>query len=256
LGSGDAGIDSAGSGNGGSGDGGIDRTGGDDGANGDAATSDAVSSNVVSGTWVGTLDNFTFSDGSKAITLTIQGSPLGGVATFGQSSPPPPATDPNVGYPPGFRLGYGSNIGGISAWMTAPHPGFPFSFLNPTLSGQRLQFDISILELWKAWCQLQTPFLAQTDAGPMYYCEQDWTSTNTAQGCVLVDPTTMQQVSIDCEKLAMCGPTAGICSCGSQSCSSSAYAGVHIDLTVAGSQADGVMLGNGSGSMKVHFTKM
>jgi hypothetical protein len=199
----------------------------------------------LSGTWVGAIENYMAMDGSGALTLTIPGDPSSGKATFGRSAPPAPATDPDTGYPPGAHI--------FAPFQ--PYPGFPFAFVNASFDGQRLHFGVVAAELWKSWCELQTPVLDETDAGPKYFCAHDWVSASIGAGCVQTDPQTMQQVPIDCDKLQMCRPTAGFCVCDDAKCSSDTYLGIQIDLTVAPPNADGTVGGLDSSLHKVHLTK-
>jgi hypothetical protein len=221
----------------------------------DGMPPEASPSDPLPGTWVGAIENFTTGDGTGALTLTVRSGPLGGQVTFGSSLPPPPATDPDVGYPPGFHVGYGSNVLGVSA-VIQPYPGFPYSLVNPTFDGQQLRFDVVLAELWKGWCGLQTPLADATDAGVKYFCEHDWAVTQQASGCSQLDPQSMQQVPIDCEKVALCGLTAGICSCTAQACSDYPYASIHVVLTVAAAAADGTVGGLDSSLHKTHLIKM
>src|SRR5258707_1321819 len=99
------------------------------------------------GSWKGYVENFQFSDQSDAVLLAITSAAGAGQITFGSSAAPPPATDPNVGYPPGIKFdGLGRPSGA--------QPGFAFTLAKVTFDGQRLQFDVATKELWKQWCEL------------------------------------------------------------------------------------------------------
>ena len=54
-------------------------------------------------TWTGYVEGYQFPSGSNAIRLAFAIDSYGqvaGMVFFGDGPPPPPATDPNVGYPP------------------------------------------------------------------------------------------------------------------------------------------------------------
>lgn len=60
-----------------------------------------VSGSQLVGTWSGYVENYKFADQTDAITLTITNAQGAGQLAVGTAAPPPPPTDPSVGYPPG-----------------------------------------------------------------------------------------------------------------------------------------------------------
>jgi hypothetical protein len=239
------------------GSGGSSGTGGAGGAL-DASRTDAApeagASDSLSGTWKGYVENYKFHDDSDAVVLTIVGGVIsgdvGGQATFGMSMPPPPVSDPNVGYPPGLDLVAGG--GGLSQ---GPYPGFAFTMMKPSFAGQRLQFDIASAELWKSWCEKQAPILDEANAGGQYWCVHNWGFKGGANGCSQPDPMTHQDVPIDCGKLALCAIGGGVCSCTMQACTSNTDTGIHFDMVVAPPKADGSVMGLDGNVHNVHLMK-
>jgi hypothetical protein len=212
---------------------------------------DAPSMGLV-GTWKGYVENFKFKDDTDAVLLVITSEAGAGHITFGNSPAPPPATDPNVGYPPDVKS---AGPGGMPPF-TGPYAGFAFTLVDPTYANDRLQFTIAVNELYAHWCELQTPILDEANAGGMYFCAHNWGFRGGGPtACSQPDPSTMMDVPIDCEKLRLCQP-GGACACTAQSCTVSLfYAVLHFDMTVAGSKANGSAQGLDQELHNVHFTK-
>jgi hypothetical protein len=120
----DAGVtDSASSSSGssgGSGSGSGGSSGGGSSGSSSGGSTEMDSGTTLSGTYMGYIQSYKFLDGSDTVvvTLTFAGDTVTGTVYFGNGSPLPPATDPNVGYPPGFM---GSN--------EVPLEGFEFTAL-------------------------------------------------------------------------------------------------------------------------------
>lgn len=202
----------------------------------------------LEGSWKGYVENFQFDDQSDAVLVAITGAGSGQI-TFGNSPPPPPATDPNVGYPPGVKfMGVGASLP-----FTGPYPGFAFTLTHGTFDGQRLQFDVGTNELWKHWCEQQTPILDEINGG--YFCVHNWGGSVGSAECSQQDPKTMMNVPIDCGKLALCSPIGGICQCTAQACSANENATLHFDMMMATPKADGSVRGLDSSLHNVHLTK-
>jgi hypothetical protein len=183
----------------------------------------ATSNAAITGTWKGYVES-ALAPWDKLV-LVIQGAaeggPVCGTLTIGSGDRPPPATDPNVGYPPGVLLS-------VSAIL----PGFTYTLLNGTLREGRLRIGISAAEPWRGWCALQTPITDDANPG-LYRCVRNW----PAAGCLQTNPATGEQVSVDCGKLALCmGMT---CVCDANSCGANAAASDLFDLHVAGAEGDG-----------------
>ena len=196
-------------------------------ADGGAETDDAADAGVfkplVPGptTWTGYVDDsdnpdFEFPSGSNAIRLTLAVDAYGqvaGMVWLGNGQPPPPATDPDVGYPPEPWV-RSNQYGQLSHYWAE---GFGYSMTNGTLSPDSLQFSIDNQELWSGWCALQ-PTTWANDGGS---CLPNWDSTSTtlANGqpyCYQTNPDNKQVAVRDCGKLALCD--SGVCTCSTTNC--------------------------------------
>jgi hypothetical protein len=179
------------------------------------------------GTWKGYVEAHTFSSGSDAVALVITDGAPNGRIVFGQGTPPPPATDPDVGYPPGEDAGF----------MSLPFEGFEHTLQEGNVSGDRVRFKVSTRELWKVWCALQTPF--ETDLGSgSYGCLPNWGYSTGPSGCEMQNPDTGESVQVDCGKLELCG-MAGVCECTASGCEAAQFADIAFDLDHVGNELDG-----------------
>jgi hypothetical protein len=195
--------------------------------------------------WTGYFENLQLSLGSDAITIRFTAGAAGavvGTAILGNGSPPPPATDPNVGYPPGLAVG-------------APDPivveGFGYPMHDASLVGHRLRFTVALADVWTGWCALQTPV-----DDSLFSCIPNWAMTITTTGCTVTDPSTSAPVPIDCLKLRLC--ESSLCRCTPAGCTlSDSWYGLTFDLTFSGAEAagsvQGLIPGNTGGTTNVHL---
>ncbi len=225
---------SNGSGMGGSGPG-IAFDPGDAGFPGDVGQLGATQS------WTGYVESYHCVSGSDALTLSFAVGPDGVVAgtlTLGAGSPPPPAMDPNVGYPPGVQ-------------STLPNyvlEGFPYTIARGTLTGSRLQFAIWTREVWAGWCALQVPIphTGSCFAGGSYQENADGT-------CDLVAPDG-QRSQVDCGKLNICA--SDVCTCNETSCVVSFTSGkIDFDISLMSAMASGSVAGIGGDILNVRLTR-
>ena len=224
-------------------DGGTGAGGSGGGGNGGNGGNGALDPSLV-GTWIGYLEAHQFASGSDAVKLVItDGAPSGSVA-FGQGSPPPPASDGDVGYPPGSA--YGSFVPNMYL-----HEGFEYSLLEGSVSGDRVRFAIDFGELWTDWCTLQTPY----EWGPDHYeCLPNWGHEGSDSGCAQIDPVTNEKVPVDCGKLALCN-SGGVCGCTATGCAvKQSRPGIELDLDHQASELDGSVAGI-SGVLTVRLSK-
>jgi hypothetical protein len=101
--------------------------------------------------WDGYAEAYTFTpDGSDRVRLTIAANGQG-TLQVGNMALIPPATDPNVGYPPGESKdqGYGPT--------TDLSEGVLFPIYDAQIQTNRIQVGIKPNDLYSAWCALQTP---------------------------------------------------------------------------------------------------
>src|SRR4051812_7564380 len=107
-------------------------------------------------TWTGYFEHVTFPSGSDTVRLSFTVDSSGrvtGTVTMGEGTPPPPASDPNVGYPPSLAANPPPINSGPSRWTE----GYPHTIDDGTLKVFRLKFTISLFDVWSRWCALQTP---------------------------------------------------------------------------------------------------
>ena len=196
--------------------------------------------------WTGYVENYQFPSGSDAIKLSFATDSAGNVAghvVLGNGVPPPPATDPNVGYPPGeqmFSLG------------DRPMEGFVYSIVAGTLASNRLRFAYDDVEPWAGWCALQSP---PSDGSGL--CLPNAASTaipdsNGVYTCFLNEVSS--ETVVDCGKLSLCLQWQ-TCSCAAAGCTASYTDGgtTRFDMFVAGDTASGSVDGLSGGN--VHFTR-
>jgi hypothetical protein len=159
--------------------------------------------------WTGWAQNYQFPSGSDAIKLSFASDPNGvvvGQVTLGSGTPPPPATDPNVGYP-----------GEKDMYARLPLEGFPYTMYKGTIAPNRLRFTVQLYEPWTGWCALQTPATdgsssCMPDAPPGEGYGSD------GDTCFLVDASfagpSPPLAYVNCARLGLCP----VCTCSATSC--------------------------------------
>jgi cysteine-rich repeat protein len=197
--------------------------------------------------WTGYIENYQFNSGSDAVKFTFSVDSTGqviGKVVLGNGTPPPSATDPNVGYPSDAMVTSGS----ISGYWAE---GFAYSMGNGISSSQRIQFTIQNYELWSGWCALQTP-VPDSDM-----CLPNWGGVTVgpksdAAGCYQQNPASGQLVPVDCGKFHLCVADA-VCMCSTTACAENTGAEAAFDLTITGNTANGSVTGIVDRA-NVHFT--
>lgn len=192
---------------------------------------------VRNAAWSGYVESYMFPSGSDKLALTLATDSSGaGVITFGDGTPPVPATDPNVGYPP------------VSADALELHPpsefvaeGHPYGIADASLVASRLRFTVDLVQLWAGWCALQT----SPDGNGL--CVPNWSGTIDIgrNECSLDDPSSGQPVPFDCGKVVLC-KISPPCECPpSGTCRLATNLGrVSFDIFVTGDAANGSMSGS------------
>ncbi len=183
--------------------------------NGPGDTLATVASNE---SWTGFVYSYHFPSGSDAVKISFALDSRGdvsGTVTMGAGTPPPPATDFNVGYPPGF----GSDLTGQLSQFSEgyPHEMHSIDYSVGNLPGsRRLQFLTKDSDLWRHWCERQTP------VGHTGTCAASGEAVPTGDGhsCIYnqspgdadagVDP-----ITVDCGKLFLCRY---MCECNTVTC--------------------------------------
>jgi hypothetical protein len=169
--------------------------------------------------WTGYVEQFMFPSGSDALKLTFATDAKGvakGAVVFGNGTPPAPATNPNIGYPPAFNAAI-RDEGGFGQ-VTAPDfvaEGFSYAFDGGSFDSDRLRFTVDMAQLWAGWCALQRP---ATD--PASTCFPGSSASGSGNGptmtCAQINPTNGQSVAVDCAEEAVCFEQ--ICACSASSC--------------------------------------
>ena len=237
-------------------------------------SSGGVPGNSLDGVWTGYIENYMFPSGSNVVTMTLSLSgsleKFGGALTntvtgtivFGNGKTLPPATDPNVDYPPGYGLT--PSGGPVAPFVPPPFggEGFVYTIDMGTFDGLQLHARVITVELWKTWCALQTSYLVQ--AQPATYgclpgsgCGGSPGGVGGGWTCAVTNPLTPATVPADCGKcFVLCDgpPQFRPCDCDANGCTlTTAQSDATFDMAVAGLKADGTMTGQ-FGDHNVHFT--
>jgi hypothetical protein len=197
-----------------------------------SSTSTSTSELAFTGKWTGYIESYVLPSGSSTLTMDFVQQPDGtitGTVTFGDAPAPPPATDPNVGYPPGS---------GATPLTPASIEGFPYTARQISFDGPRVRLGISTLELWKGWCALQTsvPLMLQNGLGTMYGCTPVGYATDSSGVCY----GSGGSQPIDCGSAALC--TAITCDCTATSCTvDRSTSDITFDMQLTGTRLDGTI---------------
>lgn len=198
--------------------------------------------------WTGYVENYQFPSGSDLINITFASDDAGhmvGTVTLGSGTPPPPATDPSVAYPPGIDVTLAANSSGTVLPYVAE--GFSYSMEAGTIGSNRMRFDVNLVQLWQGWCALQPPLSADNAV-----CIPS--SGQLTAPCNIDNPLSQQQFPIDCGKFVLC--LAGVCECSSSSCEATPdRSPISFDLSITNERADGSVVGS-LGEHNVHITQV
>ncbi len=183
-------------------------------------------------TWTGYIEAFMFPSGSDDVRIVFDSDHTDGTVYFGMGTPPPPATDPNVGYPPG----YGYDRGVFGDYVVE---GFGYRFTGAMVSASRVQITVDLGTLWAEWCSRQYPLMVGPD---FYQCGGNTGFTSSADGCSYPDPMTGQDVPVDCGRLFLCGAMGGsACACTATDCTAATGNQVTFDFHVTGNDGTGTI---------------
>jgi len=242
----------------------VNDGGGSAGNSGGDSGGGSSSASPLSGTYSGYLENYAFSDGSDAVVMKLAFSAsnsVTGTIYFGTGSPLPPATDPTVGYPPG----YGESGPDSYAW---PLERFDFTVLGGTYASPRVEVSLQPTEVWKHWCEIQTvtyPWFSNDSredggCGSMlgYGCLPNHVSWQSGgSGSCAWQSCDTAMTHIDCGKLALCSPWPGTCTCTATSCSMPlpSKGPIAFDMTFAAGALDGSVTWIDGNLHNVHLAK-
>ena len=242
-----------------SGDGGAPS--GDD-AGGGSGSSSGSGSNPLSGTYRGYIESFKFPDGSDTIVMTLAFAADGtvtGTVSLGAAALLAPPTDPDVGYPPGYR----ETSPPDSSVSTLE--GFAFTVLGGTFAAPRLTLGLDPNELWKQWCQIQTTTYPQYNSAPDggcgamtgFGCLPSVAYQQNGSTCSWTSCSVPASTPVDCGKLALCEGPLGPCTCTATACSVPAPAspGITFDVQLNAGALDGSEMGIGGSVLNVHLVR-
>jgi hypothetical protein len=167
------------------------------------------------------------------LTLVISGASVSGglcgTLKVGGGPAPAPATDPTVGYPDPNAF--------LQSDQERILPGYAFTLLHTSTDGARVRFSIASTEAWKGWCAMQASYSA--GQGLSCNCLPNWASQGDKnQGCKLLDPAGVQDLSVNCAKLADCG-LGSVCQCSGSGCTASPNGSFDFDLRFTGDAGEG-----------------
>ncbi len=204
--------------------------------------------------WTGYVENYTFPSGSDVIKLSFAYDSNGqavGQVLLGNGTPPPPATDPNVGYPPGFT----------GPFLPNEIEGFAYSMVGGTFAASRLRFTIEGSEPWAGWCALQTPPSDGSSGCLPNFSSAEMGGTQCSYTTSSDGPT----IVVDCGKWYLCyGPLAipggFMCLCSSAGCGAQpGLLSTSFDMFLANGAASGSMVGSavsgGETPYNIHFVQ-
>jgi hypothetical protein len=225
---------------------------------------------AFAGTWDGYAEATTFApDGSDRVRLTIDVN-NGGTVTIGNAPALPPATDPDVGYPPSTDPADPSGF-----WEGFAYPAHAAAIT----SSNRIQLGLDPEDILATWCPLQTSYpeyqlYVGDGAMPTFYgCVKHGLSYGFGGGnspdggpdagpqCVLTDGDGGSQ-PIDCGKLQLC-VIGNACACDATGCvartvpagtQAAGYPG-ELDATVDGTTLTGTLALPNEGRLTIHLTK-
>jgi hypothetical protein len=191
------------------------------------------------GSWNGYVENF---NGPPWDTLRLvvlgasEGTGLCGTLTIGTGAPPPPATDPNVGYPPGVEIvPFGQPL----------IVGYSYTLLEGSIQGSRVRFSIGLREVWREWCRLQSVCADKINPG-QYACVPNGPAHASESGCVVTDPSSHEDQLFDCNKFHLCNIAGGACHCTESGCFAEPSPSMTFDLQLRDAELSGSGTSQGS----------
>ena len=180
--------------------------------------------------WDGYAEAFQFESGSDRIRIGLDANGQGTLEVGDGPMLPPP--DPDVRWPPGAET-----LDGALDGQTALKAGFRYPVQQARVEANRIQLTVTPAELYRPWCQAQTPILNETrPTEPTYLCVPSWEvmSDPSLTQCTLTNPDTGEQVEADCVKLLLCRNTFyRVCTCTATSCDLSPTSSATADLSSA-----------------------
>ena len=187
----------------------------------------------IVGVWEGYIENFKFASGSDSIRVAVTSATAAqtcGKVTLGKGTPPPPPTDPDIGYPPGYPTKTPET--NFAFFTIDRTEGFPLSISAGTADATRFRFGADWHELWQSWCALQPPVQV---ADNLFVCLGASGGGIDELGCTAVVGD--REFRLDCGRYHLC--TNLMCTCTMTSCRVERTSRWTFDLRVTGDQASG-----------------
>lgn len=171
--------------------------------------------------WDGYAEAFKFTSGSDRVRIELDDEGHGTIV-LGDGAPPAPATDPEGVYAPlGFGIPGDVTLSGPLAFVSDElAEGFAYTVQGAEVQEKRIRFGIDSKELYKSWCELQTPVHDTSGApgAPEYGCLPYFESASSiGEQCYIQDYPTGDWVEVACAKITFCGANP-VCSCTASGC--------------------------------------
>lgn len=170
--------------------------------------------------WDGYAEAYKFRSGSDRVRIQLDEEGHGTIV-LGDGAPPAPATDPDELYLPLdiSSVSAGAPFGFVTDELAE---GFAYTVQHASVEEKRIQLGIDANELYKSWCELQTPVHNTAPEGPEYGCLPYFTSAGASNvdgvfHCHINDYETGEEVEVSCAKTTYCGPNP-VCSCTADGC--------------------------------------
>jgi len=169
--------------------------------------------------WDGYTEAHQFVSGSDRIRLKIGGDGTG-TLVLGESQTYPPATDPNLGYPPD------EDAMAATIKPSMFRAGMEYPLHGVKVESKRIRFTVSTNDFYKTWCELQTP-VPTTSNPDVYFCGPDGYSGTPDGMCFRGDTG----APVSCAKAALCRGNS-VCACTATSCTSNTDSSVQFDAAL------------------------
>jgi hypothetical protein len=177
-------------------------------------------------TWEGYAEAYSFGPAGEHgdnLYLTLDASGMGHLRV-GNAPIAAPATDPNAPYPP--------SVGAFDSPLWTGGLGFPsgvnYSVDNPSVSSQRLQFDVSLGSALETWCPLQTSY----DLGDnTYNCLPNTGYGTGGPGECFIGASSETPTAVGCFTLSMCAVDP-LCQCDANGCEAGPGETVSVDAAL------------------------
>jgi hypothetical protein len=202
---------------------------------------------AIVGSWTGYVENQKWASGSDVIHMVISNANdtlACGTVSLGDKPPPPPATDPTTGYPPGEFDPTHTPMSWDASTFINYAEGFVMPMADGKATGTRLQFQTNWAASWDSWCALHRPM---ADVTGRFSCLASGVIDDA--GC---HSSTGELV--DCGLFMLCG---SFCDCTAQACQAwhENCDTLDFDMQIAAGVGSGSVALGCAGVHNVHFSK-